>query len=166
MRPCANTVAAEGGEVTGSSMFDRLAHLDRHRQLARTATRSHAALRRQYPTICSFIFPLGEYIEGRRIATIPGFEALDTSPTTCRDVLVRTRLMTDYLFFLLLGAGAGAIIAALGLGLLITYQGSGVVNFALGAMATWSAYVYAELRNGVLHVPGTWTPGPIPFRQR
>ena len=61
--------------------------------------------------------------------------------------------MTDYLFFLLLGAGAGAIIAALGLGLLITYQGSGVVNFALGAMATWSAYVYAELRNGVYTFP-------------
>jgi ABC-type branched-subunit amino acid transport system permease subunit len=61
--------------------------------------------------------------------------------------------MTDYLFFLLLGSGAGAIIAALGLGLLITYQGSGVVNFALGAMATWSAYVYAELRNGVYTFP-------------
>ena len=61
--------------------------------------------------------------------------------------------MTDYLFFLLLGAGAGAIIAALGLGLVITYQGSGVVNFALGAMATWSAFVYAELRNGAYTFP-------------
>ena len=61
--------------------------------------------------------------------------------------------MTDYLFFLLLGAGAGAIIAALGLGLLITYQGSGVVNFALGAMATWSAYVYADLRRGAYTFP-------------
>lgn len=56
--------------------------------------------------------------------------------------------MTDYLFFLALGAGAGAIIAAFGLGLVVTYQGSGLVNFAYGAMATWSGYVYADLRQG------------------
>jgi branched-chain amino acid transport system permease protein len=56
--------------------------------------------------------------------------------------------MTDYLFFLALGAGAGAIIAAFGLGLVVTYQGSGLVNFAFGAMATWSGYVYADLRQG------------------
>lgn len=64
--------------------------------------------------------------------------------------------MTDYLFFLLLGTGAGAIIAAFGLGLVITYQGSGVVNFAYGAMATWSAYVYADLRQGnyTFPIPG------------
>lgn len=61
--------------------------------------------------------------------------------------------MTDYLFYVLLGSGAGAIIAALGLGLLVTYQGSGVVNFALGAMATWSAYVYADLREGSYPFP-------------
>ena len=64
--------------------------------------------------------------------------------------------MTDYLFFLLLGTGAGAIIAAFGLGLVITYQGSGVVNFAYGTMATWSAYVYADLRQGnyTFPIPG------------
>lgn len=61
--------------------------------------------------------------------------------------------MTDYMFFLLLGSGAGAIIAAFGLGLLITHQGSGVVNFAFGAMATWSAYVYADLREGAYPFP-------------
>lgn len=61
--------------------------------------------------------------------------------------------MTDYAFYLLLGSAAGAIIAALGLGLMITYQGSGVVNFALGAMATWSAYVYADLREGAYPFP-------------
>ena len=37
--------------------------------------------------------------------------------------------MTDYLFFLLLGVAAGAIIASFGLGLLVTHQGSGVINF-------------------------------------
>lgn len=61
--------------------------------------------------------------------------------------------MTDYLFFLLLGSGAGAIIAIFGLGLLIIHQASGVVNFALGASATWSAYVYADLRQGAYPIP-------------
>lgn len=61
--------------------------------------------------------------------------------------------MTDYLFFILLGTGAGAIIAAFGLGLVVTYQGSGVVNFAYGAMASWVGYVYADLRRGAYPFP-------------
>ncbi len=61
--------------------------------------------------------------------------------------------MTDYAFYLLLGSGAGAIIAALALGLVITYQGSGVVNFAHGATATWVVYVYADLREGAYPFP-------------
>lgn len=61
--------------------------------------------------------------------------------------------MTDYLFYLLLGSAAGAIIAALGIGMVITYQASGVVNFAAGAMAMWSTYVYADLRNGSYPFP-------------
>ena len=61
--------------------------------------------------------------------------------------------MNDYLYYVLLGSGAGAIIAALGLGLVITFQGSGVVNFAQGAMAMWVAYVYADLRRGAYPFP-------------
>lgn len=61
--------------------------------------------------------------------------------------------MTDYLFYLLLGAGAGAIIAALGLGLVVTYHGAGVVNFAHGAMTMWVVYVYADLRGGGYPLP-------------
>jgi ABC-type branched-subunit amino acid transport system permease subunit len=61
--------------------------------------------------------------------------------------------MADYLFFILLGTGAGAIIAAFGLGLVVTYQGSGLVNFGYGAMATWSGYVYADLRQGSYPFP-------------
>ncbi len=71
--------------------------------------------------------------------------------------------MTDYLFYLLLGSGAGAIIAALGLGMVITYQGSGVVNFAAGSMAMWSTYVYAELRNGSYPFPIPGLPGRYHF---
>ena len=61
--------------------------------------------------------------------------------------------MTDYVFYLLLGSGAAAIIAALGLGLVVTYQGSGIVNFAYGAMAMWTAFVYADLRTGAYPFP-------------
>lgn len=70
--------------------------------------------------------------------------------------------MNDYLFYLLLGCGAGAIIAGFAMGLVISYQGSGIVNFAYGAIAMWSAYVYAELRNGAYLFP---IPG-LPDRYR
>ncbi len=65
--------------------------------------------------------------------------------------------MTDYAFYLLLGTGAGAVIAILALGIVLTYRGSGVVNFAYGAMATWTAYLFYDLRvNGdyALPIPG------------
>jgi len=71
--------------------------------------------------------------------------------------------MQDYIFYLLLGSAAGAIIAAFGLGLVITYQGSGVVNFAYGAMATWVAYVYADLREGSYPFPIPGLPARYDF---
>ena len=61
--------------------------------------------------------------------------------------------MNDYIFFLLLGSAAGSIIAAFGIGLVITHQGSGVVNFAFGAMAAWGGYVFADLRRGAYPFP-------------
>ena len=58
------------------------------------------------------------------------------------------------LTFLVLGLGEGALIAAVGLGVVLTYRGSGVVNFATGAMAMYTSYVYSDLRiNGDLFVP-------------
>lgn len=54
--------------------------------------------------------------------------------------------MSDYGVFLLLGTGAGAVYAALGLGLVLTYRASGVVNLAHGAMAMYATYLFAELR--------------------
>lgn len=73
--------------------------------------------------------------------------------------------MTDYIFYLLLGVGAGGIIAALGLGLVITYQASGVVNFAAGAVAMWSAYVYADVRRGAYPFPIPGLPDRFHFGQ-
>jgi branched-chain amino acid transport system permease protein len=61
--------------------------------------------------------------------------------------------VSDYLYYALLGSGAAAIIAALAVGLVVTYQGSGVVNLAHGATATWTAFTYAELRRGAVALP-------------
>lgn len=61
--------------------------------------------------------------------------------------------MTTYIVFLLLGLGSGAVYAALGSSLVVTYRSSGVVNFATGAIALYTAYTFAFLRNGQLLDP-------------
>jgi branched-chain amino acid transport system permease protein len=47
----------------------------------------------------------------------------------------------------LLGAGSGALIAALALGVVVTYRGSGVVNIATGALAMYCSYVFNSLNS-------------------
>ena len=65
--------------------------------------------------------------------------------------------MNEYLLFLVLGIGTGALYAALAQGVLVAYRGSGVVNLAQGAVAMYAAYTYYELHgNGRLFLP------PIP----
>lgn len=60
--------------------------------------------------------------------------------------------------FALLGLGSGAVVASVALGLVLTYRASGVVNFAQGAMASWSVYTFYSLTdNGSIPLP------PIPF---
>jgi branched-subunit amino acid ABC-type transport system permease component len=54
--------------------------------------------------------------------------------------------MSQHLQYLLLGLGGGAVIAALALGVLLTYRASGVVNFAHAAMGMFLAYTYFALR--------------------
>ena len=60
---------------------------------------------------------------------------------------------------LALGLGSGALIAAIALGIVLTYKGSGVVNFHNGAVAIYAAYVFHGLRgafdngNGKLYLP-------------
>ncbi|WOX15190.1 branched-chain amino acid ABC transporter permease/ATP-binding protein [Streptomyces sp. N50] len=61
--------------------------------------------------------------------------------------------MSQYVVFLLLGLGSGAVFGALALALVLTFRSSGVVNFATGAVALYSAYTYAFLRQGELLVP-------------
>lgn len=69
--------------------------------------------------------------------------------------------MTDHLAFLVLGLGNGAIFAALGLALVMTFKSSGVVNFATGAVALYAAYTYAFLRQGELLNPIPGFPATI-----
>jgi branched-subunit amino acid ABC-type transport system permease component len=62
----------------------------------------------------------------------------------------------QHLVFLLLGLGNGAVFGALALAIVLTYRSSGVVNFATGAIALYTAYTYAYLREGklLILIPG------------
>src|SRR5687768_4362770 len=53
--------------------------------------------------------------------------------------------MTEVVRFALLGLGIGAVYVLLGQGLVLVYRGSGVVNFAHGALALVGAFTYYEL---------------------
>lgn len=55
--------------------------------------------------------------------------------------------MTDVIRFLVLGLGLGAMYALAGQGIVVIYRGSGVINFALGAIGTAAAYFAWELQN-------------------
>ena len=48
--------------------------------------------------------------------------------------------MHNFVLFTILGLGAGGVYAILGLGLVLVYKGSGVVNFAQGAMGVAGDY--------------------------
>lgn len=54
--------------------------------------------------------------------------------------------MDQILLFALLGLGTGAQIAAVGLGLVVTYRGAGVINLAAGAMGMVAVYIFWALR--------------------
>jgi branched-chain amino acid transport system permease protein len=60
---------------------------------------------------------------------------------------------------LLFGIASGALVSAIALGVVLTYKGSGVVNFASGAIAMYASYVFMDLRTkGRIFIP----PLPIP----
>jgi branched-subunit amino acid ABC-type transport system permease component len=63
-------------------------------------------------------------------------------------------MLSTWMLFLLLGVGTGALYAALAMGVIVVYRGSGVVNFSIGASAMFPAVVFAELRtSGDLLLP-------------
>lgn len=61
--------------------------------------------------------------------------------------------MTDYILFAVLGLAAGAVFASLAIAIVVTYRGSGVINFAAGTTALFGAYSYGHLRDGAIFVP-------------
>ena len=71
----ANHLAAAGTAITGAALYDLLStskDLPIFPNGNPTACGSVAA----YPSICSFVFPLGEYVEGGPVRTIEGFDAV------------------------------------------------------------------------------------------
>ncbi len=54
--------------------------------------------------------------------------------------------MQEVIRFALLGFGVGSLYALAALGLIVIYRGSGVLNFALGAIGMAGAYLWYELR--------------------
>ena len=61
----------------------------------------------------------------------------------------------EFVQFALLGLAAGAIYGLLSQGLVLIYRGSGILNFAQGAMAMFGAYAYFDFteRHGWATVP-------------
>ena len=55
--------------------------------------------------------------------------------------------MDQILLFALLGLGTGALIAGIGLGVVLSYRGSGVINVATGAYAMVAGYLFYWLRD-------------------
>jgi branched-chain amino acid transport system permease protein len=66
--------------------------------------------------------------------------------------------MQQFVLFVLLGLGAGALIAGIALGVVLSYRGSGTINLATGGIALLGAYAFYGLRTGgYLFLP------PVPF---
>lgn len=55
-------------------------------------------------------------------------------------------LLSTYFLYVVLGLGAGALYSALAQAVVVGYRGSGLINFAQGAMAMIVAYIFSELR--------------------
>jgi branched-chain amino acid transport system permease protein len=58
--------------------------------------------------------------------------------------------VNQVLLFLLLGLGTGATIAAIAVGIVVTYRGSGFINLAAGAIAMLAGFSFWALRTGEL----------------
>ena len=62
--------------------------------------------------------------------------------------------MNDIIFYLVAGLGIGSLYAMLGAGLVVVYKGSGVINFAQGAMAMYGVATFDRAWNqGEIFLP-------------
>ncbi len=62
--------------------------------------------------------------------------------------------MSDLLQYALLGLGPGAMFAIMGIGVVVIYRGSGVLNFAHGACGMIGAFIYYDLTKTTFTVQG------------
>jgi branched-chain amino acid transport system permease protein len=68
----------------------------------------------------------------------------------------------ELVLFAILGLAAGVAYGGLGLAVVATKRGTGVVNLAQGAVAMWGGYVYHAMREtGTLHLPVLGIPSTI-----
>ncbi len=75
----ANDMAAAGDDVTGASIYETLgASVDLVNWPDGNALACGSVA--TIPTICNFSFPIGTYISGTGVETVPGYEAFDTTP--------------------------------------------------------------------------------------
>ena len=72
----AHALAADGEEVTGQAMYDRL-QTSRDLRTVPNDTLLECGLAPAYPAVCSFEFSMGEYVEGGQVVPIPGFTAFN-----------------------------------------------------------------------------------------
>jgi branched-subunit amino acid ABC-type transport system permease component len=61
--------------------------------------------------------------------------------------------MTQIILFAILGIGGGAAYALTGLGLVVIYKGSGILNLAQGAVAMFAAFCFTSLANQGISAP-------------
>lgn len=71
----ANHLAGTGAEVTGRAVYDGLAATTEVPTFPNDTPLACGSVEK-YPSVCSFEFPAGEYVEGGEIRTIPGFESI------------------------------------------------------------------------------------------
>ena len=64
--------------------------------------------------------------------------------------------MNQLALIFVLGLGTGAVYAGLSMGIVLTFQGAGTINFAAAAMATVPLFVFNDLRAGRLTLPLPW----------
>ena len=76
--------------------------------------------------------------------------------------------MQDIIFDLISGLGLGSLFAMLAAGLVVSYKGSGVINFAHGALAMYGMFTFdSAWNNGVIYLPWvdflptTWLNVPV-----
>ncbi|MGB8857803.1 MAG: ABC transporter substrate-binding protein [Ilumatobacteraceae bacterium] len=71
----ANAMQANGDAVTGQSLYDFVATAKGLVQWP-SGSAVECGIAEKYPTICSFTFPVAEYVEGGSVKTIEGLEAV------------------------------------------------------------------------------------------